>query len=113
MLAELGVDERKGEFGAVNGHVQVLQNVGQRAYVVLVTVSEHYALHLLFVREKIGYVGDNQIDARHVAVGESTAAVDDDYFVAVLKRSHVFTDFPHAAYKNNLKRGFIKTLSQN
>ena len=80
---------------------------------ILVTVSKDDALYLVLVREKVRVVGNHEIDARHVAVRESTAAVDDDDFVAVLKRGHILTDFTHAAYKNDFKRGFVKILSQN
>lgn len=80
---------------------------------VFVPVSEDDAFYLVLIRKKIGVVRNNQIDARHVAVGESASAIDDDDFVAVLKRGHVFAYLAHAAYKYDFKRGFVKILSQN
>ena len=42
------------------------------------------------------------VDAGHVIVWKTDAAIDDDHVVAVFKRGHVFPDFAHASERYNL-----------
>src|SRR3990172_2013672 len=50
---------------------------------------------------EIGDVGDDEIDAEHLLVGEHQAAVDDDDVVAVLEDEHVLADLAHPAERDD------------
>ena len=67
---------------AVDRHLDVAEEEGEAARVVLVRVGEEHALDPVRVVVQIREVREDQIDAGHVGVGEHEPAVDDqDAFV--------------------------------
>ena len=106
VLAQLGVDQRQGQPGAVHRHVDLLEQVGQRAHVVLVAVGEDDAQHAVLVLHDVGEVGQHQIDAEHLVVGEHEAGVDDENGVAVLQDHHVLADGPQSPEGYDFERLF-------
>ena len=56
----------------------VAQEVGEPAGVVLVGVREHHALDPVGVLAQVREVGQDEVDAGHVGVGEHEPAVDDE-----------------------------------
>ena len=69
-----------------------LQQVRQRARVVLVAVSDDDAAQLVLPLHDVAEVGEDQVDPGMVVVGEHDAGVDDHHVVAVLEHSHVLAD---------------------
>ena len=70
--------EADRQLGAVNGRFEIAQKVGQTAGVVLVAVGEDDPVHLVLVLVQVGELGQHQVDAGHVGIGEHDPAVDDD-----------------------------------
>ena len=68
---------------------------------VHVAVRQHNAAQAVLVLHHIVKLGQNQVDAVHVAFGEHYPAVDDDHVAAVFKNSHVLANFPQAAQGND------------
>ena len=105
VLAQLRAHEAERQLGAVDRHVRkVAQDVGQRAHVVLMRVREEDAAHLRLVVLQVGDVGDDEVDAEHLLVGEHQAGVDDDHVVALLDGHHVLADLANTAERDHAKR---------
>ena len=98
VLLELRLDERERQPRADEGDVLLeLEQVGNRADVVLVAVREHDADHVVEpVLDRLE-VGQDQVDAGLVLLGEQHAAVDDQQLAAVLEHGHVAADLAEAA----------------
>ena len=69
---------------------------------VLVRVGEEHAAHLLLVLDEVGEVGDDDVDARHLLVGEAQAAVDHDDVVLLPDDGTVLADLAHATERDDL-----------
>ncbi len=70
VLAQLGVHQPQGQPGTVDRNVDFLQQVGQGSHMVFVTVGEQYAQHPLTVLDHVGEIGQHEVDAQHLVVGE-------------------------------------------
>ena len=68
---------------------------------ILVSVGEQNAANAVFVHFQVGDVGDDQVDAGHVFLGESQAAVDDDHVVVIFHHRHVLADLAQSAKGND------------
>ena len=79
VLLELVLDQTDGQAGRINRHIELFEQVGQRANVVLVPVGDEQALDAVLIFEHIGEVGDHEVDAEHLFVREDEAAVDKDH----------------------------------
>ena len=98
MLLELGVDERQRQLGADQRDVAPLaQQVGHAADVVLVAVGQHDRHDVVQPVPDRGEVGEDDVDARLVLLGEQHAAVDDQQLAGVLEDGHVAADLAEAA----------------
>jgi hypothetical protein len=97
VLLELGVEEGERELRADDRDVAALaQQVRHAADVVLVPVGEHDADDVLQTVTDRAEVGQDQVDAGLVLLGEEDAAVDDEKLAAVLEDGHVATDLSEA-----------------
>ena len=72
--------------------VDGLEDVGQGADVILMPVRNEDAAQLLRVVDEVGYVGDYEIHAVHIVLGEAQTAVHDDHVPAVFQHGHVLPD---------------------
>ena len=98
VLAELGVEEGEGQLGADERDVAALaQEVRRGADVVLVAVGQHERLDLVEPVSDRVEVGEDQVDAGVVLLGEEDAAVDDQQATVVLEDGHVATDLAEPA----------------
>ena len=70
--------EAERELRAVDRDGDVAQEVGEPAGVVLVRVGEHDALDPVGVLAEVREVGQDEVDAGHVGLGEHEPAVDDE-----------------------------------
>ena len=96
---QLVADEAAGQAGAVDGQVELLQQVGDAADVILVAVGDEQTLDLILVLHHEGHVGDDHIDAEHIVIREDEAAVHDDHITAALIDRHVLAHFAEAAQR--------------
>ena len=105
-LRKLALDEAQGEFAREDRHlvVEVLEQIRQGARVVLVAVRDDDAAQLVLVFQHIGVVGQHQVDAGLVVVGEHEAGVDEDHVIAALESGHVLADAVKAAQGDDLER---------
>ena len=77
---------------------------------VLVAVGEEDAPHLVGLFQHIFRVGNDDVDAVHVAGGEHEAHIDDDHVIAVLQHQHVLADFTQPAQGDNAQQGVVLIL---
>ena len=102
VLAQLAVEQGEGELGPDERDVLALaQQVRGRADVVLVAVGEHERLDVVEAVTDVGEVGQDQVDARVVVLGEQHPAVDDEQPAVVLEDRHVATDLAEAAERDD------------
>ena len=96
---QLVADEAAGQAGTVDGQVELLQQVGDAADVVLVAVGDEQTLDLILVLHHKGEVRDDHIHAEHLAVREHQTAVHDDHIAVALVDGHVLADFAQTAQR--------------
>jgi hypothetical protein len=102
VLAELAVQQREGQLGAHQRDVLTLpEEVGHRPDVVLVAVREHQRLDLAEPVPDRCEVGEDQVDAGVVVLGEEHAAVDDQQAPVVLEDGHVATDLAETTERDD------------
>ena len=111
VLFELFPDKTEGERRAVDGGSEVREHEGEGADMVLVAVGEEDPAHPVGPFEQVGDVGDDQVDAEHVRLGEHEAAIDDDDVLAVLENGHVQADLPQPAKGDDLQAGMFGDFS--
>ena len=98
-LLQLVFDEAAGQAGAIDGQVDLLQQIRDTANVVLVAVGDEQALDLILVLHHEGEVRDDHVHAVHVAVREDQTAVHDDHIAVALVNGHVLAHFAQAAQR--------------
>ena len=102
VLLKLVLNQRDREARRVHRHIQILQNVRERADVVLVAVGDDEALHLRPVVLQVRHIRDDAVDPQHVLARERDSAVHDDDAVPVLEGRHVHPDLLKAAERDDL-----------
>ena len=103
MLFELAFDVGEGELGAVDGDVELGEDPGQAADVVLVAVGEDDGADLVAVLDEVADVGDDDVDAEQLFFGEHQAGVDDDDVVAAAEGEAVHAELAESAKRDNLQ----------
>ena len=108
VLLQLVADQRAGQAGRIDdGHLDGLEQEGDRADVVLVAVGDEQGADLALVLLQVGEVGDDVVHAGGGVVGEHDAAVEDDQIGVVLDAVAVLADLAQAAQGIDLDRGII------
>ena len=100
VLFELFAHQRQRELRAVNRHVQIAKDVGNRADVVLVRVRQHDGAHHVLVLLQVSDVGDDDVHAQQFLLGEHQARVDHDNVVAGAEGHHVHAELAQSAQRN-------------
>ena len=103
VFLQLELNEPCGEAGAVDGHVHLLEDVGDGTHVVLVAVGDEKATDAGLILNEVGDIGDDAVDAVHVVAGEGHAAVHHDDLAAVFVGGHVFADLVETAKRDDLQ----------
>ena len=102
VLAELGRDQRQGEPGADQRDVAAQpQQVRDRADVVLVPVGEDDGGDVVEPVLDDPEVGEDQVDAGLLGLGEQDAAVDDQQLALELQHGHVAADLAEPAERHD------------
>ena len=96
VLAQLVAQDAEGEGRPEDGDVEAGQDVREGADVVLVTVGEDDAAHLLAPLHQPAHVGDDQVDPEHLGLGEHQAGVDHHDVVTAFDREEVAADLAEA-----------------
>ena len=114
-LHELGAVEKAGLLDAaareaqrhgrpVDGHLDIAQQELEAADVVLVTVRGHTTDDAVRVLAEEREVGQHQVDAVHVGVGEHEPAVDEQQLVVLLEHHAVASDLAETAEEVDANR---------
>ena len=105
VLLELGLHEGQGELAAHQGDVLTqAQQVGHASDMVLVPVSQHQGDDVVDTVLEGGEVGEDEVDAGLVLLGEEHAAVDDEQFSVELEDGHVAADLSQASQRGDAHR---------
>ena len=86
---------------AVDRERDVAQQEREPAGVVLVRVGEEHGLDPVGVLAQVGEVGEHEVDARHVGVGEHDPAVDDEDAAVDLEAEAVAPDLAQPAEEDD------------
>ena len=105
VLLELAADEPDGKGGGVHRGLDLLEQEGQGADVVLVPMGDEDAADLGRVFLQIGEIRDDQIDTGQVVIREGGAAIHNKDILLGLKDSQVLADLAQAAQGNDPERG--------
>ncbi len=101
VFLQLQLDEPRRQAGAVHRHIHLLENIGDGPDMVLVTMGDEKPPDSRPVLYQIGHVGDHQINAVHVPIGESHTAVHHNDLAAVFINRHILADLVKAAKRND------------
>ena len=108
---QLVFDYLQRQLSPVYRDIEGFQKVRNRAYVVLVSVSEDDAAQLLAVCLKIFRVGDNKVYPEHILIRKPQSAVDKDHIVPVFEHREVFSDLsdaPEGYHAELLSASFVR-----
>ena len=89
MLDEFVGQESECQARAEDRHIEVFQNIRQRADMVFVRVSEYDRFEFVSSLEQIAHIGNDQIDTQKIGARKHEAAIDSDGGVAVFDQHHV------------------------
>ena len=103
MLLQLQLNEAVGHGGAVDGAVYLPHGVGDGADVVFVSVGDKEAPQLILVGNQIGEIGNYQIHAVHILLGEAHAAVHHNHVLAVFQHRNILADLVQTAKRDNFQ----------
>ena len=97
VLFELAFDVGEGELGAVDGDVELGEDPGKSADVVFVAMGEDDGADVLLVLDEVGDIGDDDVDAEELGLGEHEAGIDDDDVVFLAEGEAVHTELAESA----------------
>ena len=104
-VLQLLADQAQGHAGSVHWYAEAVDDERQRPDVVLVAVGQDDRLDLVGALDQVGDVGDHQVDAQHLLLGEHQAGVDDQDPAVVLDRHHVDADLAQPTEGDDLRSG--------
>ena len=100
VLFELQLDQRRREGRSVYGNVQIAQQIGHAADMILVAVREDQPAYLLGVGFKVGDIRQDDIDTVHILIREAHACVNNDYIAAAFIGRHILAYFAQTAERD-------------
>ena len=98
---ELGLQQPKRKAGSVYRHLQIGNNVGNGADMILVPVRQDYGPQVVPLFQEVADVRQHNIDAVHLLLGKFEAGVKKNGIISVFEEKHVFPDIPDAAQRNH------------
>ena len=101
MLLQLQLDDAGGQACGVDGASELLHGVGNAADMVFVAMRQEHTAYFVLVFDKIGHIGNDQINAIHLIVREAETAVNDDDILAVFKHGHILADLIQTAKRDD------------
>ena len=69
---------------------------------VLMTMRNHHPDDLAAIRDQVGKIRNDDINAVHFVFRERKSAVDDQNFILVFQECQVLADFVQSSYRNHL-----------
>ena len=101
MYSEIFVFSCFSHAGAVNGGIDLFEQVGKTADMILVSVGNDDTTELVGIAFHIGEVGQHDVHAGHFRIGESKTAVKNEHIIAALEHSHILADLVQTAQRND------------
>ena len=89
LFRKLHFNKSHAEAGCKNRNIQLLEKIGHRTDMVLVTVGDKKTLYLVPVFLKVGKIRNNKVNSKHFVIGKSHSAIDDYHFVLVFINGHI------------------------
>jgi hypothetical protein len=102
MFFQFALSESGREVGTVNRNVELLQNVGQRAEVVLMPVSEDYGRDAVAILFEEIEVWNANVNAVSRFFGKAHAGVEDEHFILVTHSHTIHSKLADTAERNDL-----------
>ena len=96
-------DQSQRQRCAVDRDIHFLEQIRHCADMVFVSVGDDHAADLFAAALEVREIRQHHVDAVHLIVRKTHAAVDDDHLIAVLERGHVFADLVEPAERDDLE----------
>src|SRR3954454_13207454 len=97
MFFQLAFYERERELSAINWNVQLGQDPGQSADVVLVPMGEENGANFIAILEQVGDVRDYDVYAEQLRFGKHESCIDDDDVIGPAQGHTVHAEFAQPA----------------
>src|SRR5262249_50204092 len=97
VLPKLVLHQSHGEAAAINRNVQIRQDEWKRADVVFVTVRQQDCPDFTFIFETQSDIGNEDVDAQQLFVGEHHAGIDNNDGPRRAERHHVHAELSESA----------------
>ena len=109
---KLVLDEADGQPGCIDRHIELFEQIGQAADMVLMPVGDEQALDAILVFQHIGEIRYDEIDAEHFFIREDKAAVNQDHIPLAFIQRNILSHFAETAKRDNMHRdsGFLIKL---
>ena len=104
MFHQLSLYQTQRHLGSVNRHIQLLQQIGQTADMVFMSMRQHNTTNFISVGLHICEVRNDNVNTRHVHIRECQSAVQDKHIIATFENGHILSDFIQTAQRNNPNR---------
>ncbi len=91
------------ELGGIHRNLQLVQDPGQSADVVLVAVRQHDGANVPLVLNQVGDVGHHNVHAEQLRLGEHQARIDHNNVVFPAHRQAVHAELAQPAQGNDLQ----------
>ena len=92
VLFQLVFHQTQRQSGSVNRDVNILQQIRDCTDMVFVTVRNYHSDNPVFIRQKIGKIGDDDINSVHFVIRERKPAVYNHNLFLTFEECHVFSD---------------------
>ena len=103
VLLQLELDKPGGQARTIDGEIDLLEDIGDGADVVLVAVGDEQTAQAGPVLHQIADIGNHAVDAVHIIARECHAAVHHDDLTAVFIDGHILADLIQTAKRNNFQ----------
>ena len=87
----------------LDGEIDLLENIGNRADVILVSVGDEKTPQAVVVLHQVADVGDDAVDAVHIIAGKCHTAVHHDDLAAILIHGHILADLVKTAKRDDFQ----------
>ncbi len=103
MLRKLQFDQTHGQLRRVDRNIQLLENIGERPDMILMSMCKYESFDLVFIFQKIGHIRNHQINSVHIVLRKCKAAVNHYDRILIFERSNIHTDGFQSAKRYDLQ----------
>ena len=88
--------------GTIDGNVEFLEDIRQRAQMIFVTVGEHYSSDVVAILFKEVEIGNANVNTVSSLLGKTHAGVEDEHLVPITHSHAIHPKFADTAERDNL-----------